>query len=83
MGFPPKKVWVMGYCGLMGYGVKFSAHQLGGLKKVWDMRVYGLSQAWVMRGSTVVNFRVFVRPLEYCTDTTDSSRHVTCDRSKG
>jgi hypothetical protein len=57
----------MGYCGLMGYGVKFSAHRLGGLKKVWVKRVYGLSQAWVMRGSTVDWFRVQrFWPYKYC-----------------
>lgn len=43
----------MGYCGLMGFGTKFPAHQVGGSKKVWVFRVYGLSKAWVLGGSTV------------------------------
>ena len=53
MGFCPRGVWVMVYCRFMGYGVKFSAHQLGGLKNVWDLGVYGLSDVWVMRVPTV------------------------------
>ena len=41
----------------MGYGVKFPAHRVGGSKKLWDFMVYGLSESWVMRGSTVeLNF---------------------------
>ena len=45
----------MGYGLLQTYGLlrKFSTHQVGGLKKVWDMKVSGLSQASVIRGSTV------------------------------
>ncbi|KAF8801774.1 hypothetical protein BYT27DRAFT_7114077, partial [Phlegmacium glaucopus] len=46
-------VWVMGYCGPMGYRLQFPAHQCGGLKNVWGIRGYGLCQAWVKRGSTV------------------------------
>jgi hypothetical protein len=52
MGFCPEGVWVMGYCGLMGYGVQFPAHRGGGPKNVWDFRGYGLWQAWVMRGTS-------------------------------
>ena len=36
MGFASRGVWVMGYCGCMGYGAFFPANQLGGLKNVWD-----------------------------------------------
>ena len=43
----------MVYCRLMSYGFKFSANRLGGHKKLWDTGVYGLSEAWVMRVSTV------------------------------
>ena len=43
----------MDYCRLMGYGMKFPANQLGGSKKIWDLRVYGLSGVWVKRVSTV------------------------------
>ena len=46
----------MGYCGLMGYGVQFPAHQGSGPKNVWDFRGYGLWQAWVMRVPTVSEF---------------------------
>jgi hypothetical protein len=46
----------MGYQRLMGYGVEFPAHQLGGPKKVWDFGVYGLSKVWVKTGLTVVLF---------------------------
>ena len=50
----------MFYCGLMGYGFKFSANRLGGHKKLWDTGVYGFkSEAWVMRVSTVVVLREF------------------------
>ena len=53
-GFLPKMVWIMGYCGFMGYGMTFSANQLGGLKKLWGIREYGLSERlWDKRESTV------------------------------
>lgn len=54
MGFGQRGVWAMGYCGLMSYGVQFPAHRVGGPEILWVLRVYGLSKAWVMRGSTVV-----------------------------
>ena len=44
----------MGYCGPMGFYVKITVHQLGGPKNLWDMRGYGLSGVWVIRGSTVL-----------------------------
>jgi hypothetical protein len=53
MGFASKNVWVMGYQGVMGYGFKSPAYQLGGSKNVWVTREYGLSGLWVMRESTV------------------------------
>ena len=46
----------MGYCGPMGYGVKIPAHRVGGPEKLWVIRGYGLSEVWVMRGSTVVAY---------------------------
>jgi hypothetical protein len=49
-----KRVWVIGYQRLMGYGLKFPAHQLGGSKKPWDFGVYGLPCVWVKVGSTVI-----------------------------
>jgi hypothetical protein len=54
MGFAREGVWVMGYCRLMGYGMHFPAHQVGGQAELWDIRGYGLSEVWVMTGSTVL-----------------------------
>ena len=53
MGFACQGVWVMGYHGLMGYGVQTPTYQPGGPKKLWDFRDYGLSGAWVMRVSVI------------------------------
>ena len=38
----------------MGYGMQIPAHRVGGPKKLWDFRVYGLSESWVKRVLTVV-----------------------------
>ena len=54
MGFTREGVWVMGYCGPMGYGVHFPAHQVGGRPGLWVKRGYGLPEVWVKRGSTVL-----------------------------
>ena len=53
MGFASRGVWVMGYCGCMGYEAVFPANQLGGLKNVWNLREYGVCEPWVTRESTV------------------------------
>ena len=53
MGFAQGGVWVMGYCGPMGSGMQFPAHQVGGQLELWDIRGYGLSGVWVKRGRTV------------------------------
>ena len=53
MGFAHEGVWVMGYCGPMGYGMHFPAHQVGGRPGLWVKRGYGLPEVWVKRGSTV------------------------------
>ena len=37
----------------MDYGIHFSANQLGGPKKVWGIREYGLLELWVKRVLTV------------------------------
>jgi hypothetical protein len=37
----------------MGYGLEIPAYQVGGLKKPWGIRGYGLYPLWVKRGSTV------------------------------
>ena len=42
MGFALEGVWIMGYCGCMGYGIDFPANQLGGSKNVWGIGEYGL-----------------------------------------
>jgi hypothetical protein len=39
----------------MGYGMQIPAHRVGGPKKLWDFRVYGLSESWVKRVPTVSN----------------------------
>jgi len=53
MGFACRRAWVMGYCRPMGYGMQFPAYQVGGQVRLWVIRGYGLTEVWVMRGSTV------------------------------
>ena len=55
MGFARKGVWVLGYCGPMGYGVHFPAHQVGGWPGLWVKRSYGLPEVWVKKGLTAVS----------------------------
>ena len=50
----PRKLWVMGYEGIMGYVGDFPASQLGRRDFLWVMGGYGLREVWVMRVSTVV-----------------------------
>jgi hypothetical protein len=45
----------MGYWRLMGYGLHFPAHQVGGPAELWDITGYGFSQVWVMTGSNVAS----------------------------
>ncbi len=45
MGFSFQGVWIMGYCGLMGYGLQIPANQLGGSN--FSMGYEGL---WVFTG---------------------------------
>ena len=54
MGFTPRGVWFMGYCGCMGYVTHFPMNQLGGPKNVWGIREYGLSELLVIRELTVI-----------------------------
>ena len=49
----PRKLWVMGYKGFMGYVVDFPAYQLGRWDFLWVMGGYGLREVWVIRVSTV------------------------------
>jgi hypothetical protein len=58
MGFALKKVWVIGYQRVMGYGFEIPAYQLGGLKILWVMGEYGLPGVWVKRVSTVTAFQI-------------------------
>ncbi|KAF8256990.1 hypothetical protein EI94DRAFT_1635459, partial [Lactarius quietus] len=46
-------LWVMCYCGPMGYGTQIPAHQIGGQIGLWGIRGYGLSGVCDKRGSTV------------------------------
>ncbi|KAF8233262.1 hypothetical protein L208DRAFT_1267639, partial [Tricholoma matsutake] len=55
MGFASKKVWVIGYQRVMGYGFEIPTYRLGGSKILWVMGEYGLSGVWVKRVSTVVS----------------------------
>jgi hypothetical protein len=48
----------------IGLGVKSSARRL---EKVWDIGVYGLSQAWVMRVSTVLSLSK-IGDISYCAE---------------
>ena len=54
--WPGLRVCVMPYWGCMGYGMHFSANQLGGPKKVCVIREYALSELCVMRESTVLTY---------------------------
>ncbi|KAF8262482.1 hypothetical protein EI94DRAFT_1602078, partial [Lactarius quietus] len=47
-------LWVMCYCGPMGYGTQIPAHQIGGQIGLWGIRGYGLSGVCDKRGSTVL-----------------------------
>ena len=49
----PRKLWVMGYKGFMGYVGNFPASQLGRWDFLWVMGGYGLREVWVIRVSTV------------------------------
>ena len=50
----PRKLWVMGYKGFMGYVGDFPASQLGRWDFLWVMGGYGLREVWVIRVSTVL-----------------------------
>ena len=52
--FGLKRVWVMGYQGIMGYGVDFPLSRLGNAEILWVITVYGLIEVWVKRVSTVL-----------------------------
>src|SRR6202522_548875 len=39
----------------MGYGMQIPAHRVGGSKKLWGFRAYGLSESWAKRVPTVLS----------------------------
>ncbi|KAF8263177.1 hypothetical protein EI94DRAFT_1598597, partial [Lactarius quietus] len=41
MGFQPKKVWIIGFERVMGYGHTFPVNQPGGQNFLWDIIEYG------------------------------------------
>ena len=53
MGFFSQDVWIIGYCGLMGYGMGIPAYQSCRITPLWSFGGYVLFTLWVMRGSTV------------------------------
>ncbi|KIK02519.1 hypothetical protein K443DRAFT_96670, partial [Laccaria amethystina LaAM-08-1] len=60
MGFVSRGLWVM------GYGMHFPAHQVGGQPELWDIRGYGLSGLWVMTGLTVAVLPVGANIFLWC-----------------
>ena len=54
MGFFGQGVWIIGYRGLMGYGMGIPAYQSRRITPLWGFGGYGLFTLWVMRGSTVL-----------------------------
>ena len=48
IGFLPGGIWVMGYCGCMGYGLHLSANQFGGPEKLWSMGYLGYGQYFTL-----------------------------------
>ena len=50
----PRKLWVMGDKGFMGYVEDFPASQLGRWDFLWVMGGYGFREVWVIRVSTVL-----------------------------
>src|SRR6266849_4564540 len=68
-----KGLWVIGYCGLMGFGAQIPIHQVGGTVLLWYSRGYGLSKVWFTRGSTVYGSGVSIlvmRMLASCISAT-------------
>ncbi|TFK22415.1 hypothetical protein FA15DRAFT_596166 [Coprinopsis marcescibilis] len=66
MGFCLRRVWLMGYGGVMGYGSEIPAHRPGGSKKVWVTTGYGFPRVWLIAVLTV--------------NRSSLSRHAPCSR---
>ena len=49
----------------MGYGIQIPANQLGKSSELWDLAGYGILQAWLMTGSTVVMILTLYRDRAY------------------
>ena len=52
--FALEKVWIMGFCRVMGFLSIFSGNSVGGSKNVWGFTGYGLWPLWVMTVMTVI-----------------------------
>ena len=80
MGFAHKRVWTMGYCGPMGYGMHFSANQVGGQPELWAMRGYVFSEVWFTRGSTVQQTGIMIdrQRMEMMNDRGNRPNLTTC-----
>ena len=63
MGFSFQGVWVMGYCGLMGYGLQIPANQLGGPNFLWVIRGYGFSQASAKKEKDYMLLQYLISPI--------------------
>ena len=63
MGFRSQRVWIMGYHRGMGYGLGFSAYQVGNKMNIWGKREYGISELWVKRASAVAQIIDFCSKL--------------------
>ena len=74
MGFFGQGVWIIGYRGLMGYGMGIPAYQSRRITPLWGFGGYGLFTLWVMRGSTVSHHTrsclVLVNAMALCINRT-------------
>ncbi len=50
-----KKLWVMGYDRVMGYGLIFPANEVSQHENLWVTAEYGLIQVWVITEATVTS----------------------------
>lgn len=72
MGFALVRLWVIGYEGVMCYGLVFPANQLGKPKILWGLREYGLCGIWVRREATVfaLGFKCLLQCIKSPVDVT-------------
>ena len=62
----------------MGYGMQIPAHRVGRPKKLWDFRVYGLSESWVKRVPTVSS----TLPFQHCIKEEEFNRITVVTRAR-